>query len=505
MIIGVDVGTSMTKADAYDETGRTIASAEQASTLHQYDDGRVEQDLEDVLASAAAVIRRVAAETGPVRALALTGQGDGLWLRDAAGSATRPPISWLDDRAADVVRGWQDDGTVAEVYRRTGTGLFPGCHAPLLNSLARTEPESLERAAVAGYCVDALVQRLTGEITVDASDASLPFLDVATRRYDEDAIAACGVSGARHLLADPAPPGTVYALDARGAEITGLPVGTPVSGGPFDLPACAVGAGLSAPGDGLLIIGTTLACEVFTDHVDIAAGAGDPAGMWLCTPDPTTWLRAMPAMVGTAGLDWLLDFLGVGIDALGGLLEGTAPGAGGVSALPFLSASGERAPFVDTRARGQIEGITLSTRRGDVVRAVCEGIAYTAKHCFERASASAPALGRLVACGGGSRSGPWAQIFADVLGIPLVVPDDPGLGTRGAAVTALRALGDEIDPAAWAARSRTVEPAPDTADCYGEGYLRYRAHVDTARDFWARQADGFRRPEERPLAGMHAP
>lgn len=502
MIVGVDVGTSITKADAYDDNGRTLASAERASRLEQYPDGRVEQDLDDVVASVADVVHRVVGEAGStargeVRALALTGQGDGLWLRDAAGAATRPPISWLDDRAADVVRGWQDDGTLAEVYRRTGAGLFPGSHAPLLVSLERDEPAALDRAAVAGYCVDALVQRLTGVVTVDASDASLPFLDVVARRYDEEAIAACGLSRRRGLLPEPAPSGSVFALDRRGAEITGLPVGTPVTGGPFDLPACAVGAGLSTPGDGLLIIGTTLACEVFTDQVapddpDDTTGP-EPAGMWLCTPQDGLWLRAMPAMVGTAGLDWLLEFLGVGIDALPGLLEGTSPGAGGVSALPFLSASGERAPFVDTRARGQIEGVTLGTGRGDVVRAVCEGIAYTAKHCFERAASSVDRAGRLVACGGGSRSRLWAQIFADVLERPLVVPDDSGLGTRGAAMTAARALGDDVDPVAWAAPNQVVEPDPASHACYAEGYLRYRAHVDTAREFWARQAQGFRR------------
>lgn len=503
MIIGVDVGTSMTKADAYDEHGAKLASAERPSRLEQFGDGRVEQDLEDVVASVADVIRRVVGEgEEPVRALALTGQGDGLWLRDADGFAVRPPISWLDDRAGGVVRRWQDDGTVAEVYRRTGSGLFSGCHAPLLVALGRDEPESLERAVVAGYCVDALVQRLTGEITVDVSDASLPFLDVVSRTYDDAAIAACGLTDRRRLFADPAPAGSVFSLDRRGAEITGLPEGTPVTGGPFDLPSCAVGAGLSRPGDALLIIGTTLACEVFTDrapgsipgHDRTESGtAAEPAGMWLCTPDPQRWLRAMPAMVGTAGLDWLLDVLGVGIDALAGLLDGTRPGAGGVSALPFLSASGERAPFVDTRARGQIEGVTLATGRGDVVRAVCEGIAYTARSCFERAASSADGQGRLVACGGGSRSAPWAQIFADVLERPLIVPDDPGLGTRGAAVTAARALGDDLDPATWAAPSRTVHPDPDARHCYDDGYARYRAHVDVARDFWTRQAQGFSR------------
>ena len=120
MIIGLDVGTSMTKADAYDDDGSKLASAERASRLDQDDDGRVEQDLEDVLASAADVVRRVVEEAGrPVRAVAITGQGDGLWLRDADGYATRPPISWLDDRAADTVRAWQADGTVQRVYGRT--------------------------------------------------------------------------------------------------------------------------------------------------------------------------------------------------------------------------------------------------------------------------------------------------------------------------------------------------------------------------------------------------
>lgn len=494
MIIGLDVGTSMTKADAYDEDGSKLVSAERASRLNQYDDGRVEQDLEDVLASAAEVVRRVVDEAGrPVRALAVTGQGDGLWLRDADGYATRPPISWLDDRAADTVRTWQADGTVQRVYGRTGSGLFPGCHGPLIHHLARHEPEALDRARVAGYCVDALVQRLTGEITVDASDATLPFLDVTTRRYDDEAIAACGIAGHRDLFAEPTPAGTVLELDRRGAELLGLPAGTPVTGGPFDLPSCAIGAGLSRPGDGLLILGTTLACEVFTDTVAVDP-ADEPAGMWICTPDPHEWLRAMPAMVGTAGLDWLLGLLGVGIESLGDLLEGTTPGAGGVSALPFLSASGERAPFLDTHARGQLEGVTLSTSRGQVVRAVCEGIAYTARNCFERARENTPSGGRLVACGGGSRSGPWAQIFADVLNTPLVLPDDPGLGTRGAAVAAARALGDDLDPADWAAPSRTVEPGPDAED-YAPGYRRYRAHVDTARDFWARQAESFHRPD----------
>ena len=210
-----------------------------------------------------------------------------------------------------------------------------------------------------------------------------------------------------------------------------------------------------------------------------------------CARPTQTWLRAMPAMVGTAGLDWLLDFLGVGIDALGDLLEGTRPGAGGVSALPFLSASGERAPFVDTRARGQIEGVTLGTGRGDVVRAVCEGIAYTAKHCFERAASVRRRRGP---AGGVRRRLAVRAVGADLRRRPRPAargPRRPGPGHPRRGRHRARALGDDLDPAAWAAPSRTVEPSPHARECYADGYLRYRAHVDTARDFWARQAQGF--------------
>lgn len=86
----------------------------------------------------------------------------------------------------------------------------------------------------------------------------------------------------------------MLSLDARGAELTGLPVGTPVTGGPFDLPPPAVGAGLSRPGDAILIVGTTLACEVFTDEVrekPVALTDVEPAGLWLCTPDPSGGCR----------------------------------------------------------------------------------------------------------------------------------------------------------------------------------------------------------------------
>lgn len=479
-IIGVDIGTSLTKAVVFDDSGVAVAQACTPSEVHQLPGGRVEQDLDQVVGTVATVVREVArALEGRVEALALTGQGDGVWLRDESGAAVRPAVSWLDGRANERLAAWQASGVTDDVFRRTASGMFPGCAGPILSHLDEHEPESLDRAVVAGYCVDAVLQRLTGEITVDVSDASLPFLDPATRRYDDGAIAACGLSHRRDLLAEPAKSRSVFSLDSRGAELLGLPEGLPVTAGPFDLPASAIGAGVRRAGDGILTAGTTLACQVLTDDAWFDADA-EPAGMFLATPDERTYLRAMPAMVGTASIDWACRMFGIEVERIDDLLAESGPGAGGVRALPFLSASGERAPFVDAAARAQFSGLTLEHGPADVVRALCESIAYAARHCFEAAGLS----GTLYACGGGVRSRAWTQIFADVLGTPIVIPSDPGVGARGAVLVAAEALGRPFDAERWAANAQTVECDPAAAERYRRGYAEYRETLSSARELW---------------------
>lgn len=480
-IIGVDIGTSVTKAVAFDHDGHALHAASRRSTLLRQPGGVVEQELDDVLRTVAEVVREVvAALPAPPAAVALTGQGDGLWLRDAEGRPARRMISWMDGRAAGIVSRWQRDGTVRTVYGHTGSGLFPGCHAPLLSWLREHEPETLDRAAVAGYCVDAVAQQLTGEVSVDASDATLPFLDPATRAYSTEALDACGIADVARLLPQPARPGTVLSLDARGAALLGLPAGLPVVAGPFDLPACALGSGVREPGDGLLIAGTTLACQVLTDRTD-RDPADEPAGMWLCTPDPDRWLRAMPAMVGTAGIEWALGAVGATTAELEELLAASPPGAGGVRALPFLSESGERAPFVAPDARARFEGLSLGHGRADLVRAMCEAVGYAARHCLETAGLSAT----LAACGGGTRSEGWMRAFTGILGRPVRVPTETEVGAKGVAAVARAALGDPVDEERWHAGFRVWEPDPAHRELYERGYAAYRAEVDRARDRWA--------------------
>lgn len=483
MILGVDIGTSVTKAALIGRDGATAMSASRPSQVNYLDGGRVEQDFEIVLNSVAAVVRDVMATTDErVEALAITGQGDGLWLRDESGQAVRAPISWLDARAADVVRQWSvggEDSVIERVFRLTGSGVFPGSHAALLAYLADHEPASLERAVVAGYCVDAVLQRLTGVVTVDASDASLPFLDVTSRTYVEEALDVCGVSAWRHLLAPPSPPHTVHRLDADGAALLGLPQGMPVTAGPYDLQACGFGSGTTRTGEGTVVVGTTLSCQVLTDDASVVPGS-EPAGMWLCTPDPSRYLHVMPSMVGTASLDWVLKLVVARPEGLDRLLGESAAGASGVRALSFLSGSGERAPFVDPRARGQFTGLELGTTGADLVRSMCEAIAYAARHCFDSLGLDS----ELAGCGGGLKSAGWAQIFADVMDRPLHLATDDMVGARGAAYVAWESLGSPIDIESWRGQRRVVEPDAEARVTYQRGYRDYVESLAVARENW---------------------
>lgn len=484
MLIGLDAGTSVVKATAFSDDGDEIAVAARPTRTLSPAAGRAEQDLEEVIAAVGAVVREVTeAAAEPPDLLGITGQGDGLWLLDEQGRATRPPILWSDARAAPIVAEWLAAGVVEAGFRHSGNVVFPGAAAPLLVALGRDEPESLERAATAGYCKDAILQRLTDARATDASDASLPFLDLVGRHYDPALLDLYGVAAWRRLLApiDPTPR-PLRPLTADGAALTGLPRGTPVGGGLIDLCATMIGGGVRRPGDGLVILGTTLGCAVLIDRVSTD---GPVAGMTLCFPEPERWARVMPAMVGTPSLEWALGLVGAARGDLDAILADTAPGAGGVLALPFFSAAGERAPFVDPAARGQLLGLSLETTRATLVRAVCEGIAYAARHCLE--AAGLQAVAGVVVSGGGARSAGWRQLLADVVGRPIEIAREGEVGARGAAMVALAAAGRGVDADRWTRPEGVVAPRLELAVRYEAGFDFYLDRLAAAKGGWSAQ------------------
>ncbi|MGC9538078.1 FGGY family carbohydrate kinase [Streptomyces sp. UG1] len=469
MYIGIDVGTSTVKAAAFDTTGRELAveTSPVALALHG---GHVEQDMEEVYAAVVGVLDALTARIAePVDLAGLTGQGDGVWLVDKEGHPVRPAASWMDGRAHELLDQWLADGTFETVFRCTGSAMFPGCPGPLLAWFDRYEPAALDAAATALYCKDMVFRRLTGApATTDVSDASMPFLDPRTRTYDNRVVELLGLTHRRGLLAPVGDP--IATAEAR----EGLPPGTRLANGPYDLPSCALGAGVTAPGDGLLIVGTCLAALVATTDLDLK---GEPAGLYISTDRPGHWLRAMPAMVGTAALDWVLTTTGVRHEEVDALLAGTPPGANGVRVLPYFAPSGERAPFVEPRLRAELTGVCLESTKADLIRATCEGIGFAARHCLQAAGLT----GSVAVCGGGTRSPAWMRLLADVLGRPLRVVEGE-VGARGAVLAAAERFGVALDAAAWTEPTAVVEPDAARAAYYADAYEDHLARLAQARD-----------------------
>ncbi|WP_405972069.1 carbohydrate kinase [Streptomyces sp. NBC_00988] len=469
MYVGIDVGTSTVKAAAFDGSGRELAVAARPVGLSMRG-GFVEQDMDEVYGAVVAVLDELTAGVdGPFELAGLTGQGDGVWLVDGDGRPVRAAASWMDGRAHELLDQWLADGTFETVFRRTGSAMFPGCPGPLLAWLAAHEPASLDAAASALYCKDMVFQRLTGaRATTDVSDASMPFLDPRTRSYDNGVVELLGLTRRRGLLAPVADP--VATAETRGE---GLPAGTRIANGPYDLPACALGAGVTEPGDGLLIVGTCLASLVATTELDLS---GEPAGLYISLDRPGHWLRAMPAMVGTAALDWVLSTTGVRHEEVDGLLAATPPGANGVRVLPYFAPSGERAPFVEPRLRAELTGVSLESTPADLIRATCEGIGYAARHCLEAAGLT----GSLAVCGGGTRSPAWMRLLADVLGRPLRVVEGE-VGARGAVLAAAERYGVPLDAGVWTRPTEIVEPDAGRAAFYAKGFEDHLARLTAAR------------------------
>jgi erythritol kinase (D-erythritol 1-phosphate-forming) len=470
--IGVDIGTSLTKAVLFDDECEVLARHSAPTQLLRPGPGQYEVDFERLVQSVVELLKRMPVED--VDSIALTGQGDGLWLLDGDAQAVRPAITWLDARGAAVCDAWAGSGVWQEVFSRTHNAPFPGAGAAVLLALERSDPLALDAATTATQCQHAVFERLTGVRTATPSCAVLPVFDPIAGDYDEEAIRLMQLGRRRDLL-PPVSPAPVARAPMRDQIAHQLHMRREVlvATGPYDLPAAALGVGQLAPGDGVLILGTTLACMVLTHALD---PTDEPVGLTLRTGDTNGWLRAMPAMVGTACLDWVLRLVGGRVDDLGRLLSDSPPGARGVAALPFLAASGERAPFADPAARAELNGLTLEATPADVVRAMCEALGFAARQCFEAAGLT----GQVTVCGGGAASADLVQLFADVLERPLAMSDAEEPTARGAVIAA---MGGHA-----ASRSRriiTPRPAHYCAGAYGD----YVDRVNLARQHhWRKQS-----------------
>jgi xylulokinase len=470
LVVGIDLGTQSCKAVVCDEA---LAVRGQHAigypTSHPLPD-RAEQDprtWEAALAPAiAGALAAAGAKPEDITALALAGQLDGCIAVDAHGAPVHPALIWHDRRAVD------DAARVAPatVFARTGQVADASHMAPKLAWLRRHGV----RAARFHQPVSYLVEQLTGSAVIDRALASTTMLlELATGRWDDALLEAFEVT-ADEL---PAIRGTCElagTLTARGAQLTGLPVGTPVAVGTGDDFATPLGAGIVAPGPVVCAIGTAevvgaVAATAILDR------SSEPMVETHAYPTGACFVEN-PGWLSGGAVRWAVRLLGLADDAELDAVAATAPpGAGGVTFIPALA--GAMTPVWRPHARGTFHGLAAGHDRAHLARAVLEGLAFACRDVVDRLAELGLATDRVVLLGGGARSRVWAQLRADVLGIPHQVAPRTDTCPIGAAMIAAVAAGLHADLAAAAALLPPPVDAFTPGDRLDAPYERYRRLV----------------------------
>lgn len=438
-LLGIDAGQTTVKAVVHDASMRPIAWGRRSSPVEHPAPGFAQRAQEDLWQAAVGAIAEALASArtvgiGPerIRAVGVSGHGDGLHLVDRAGAPVGPAITAMDTRArAEAAELSATTERGRTILTRSGQQPPVGGAGPLLLWLTRNDPALLEHAATMLFCKDVLRLRLTGEMGTDLSDATATFLDTRTAEWSPQILAAFGLDEFAHLLptlAESAAPGGRVTRAA--AEATGLAEGTPVVVGLHDVQANSLGMGALTPGRLALVAGSFSTNGVTTTQVHV-----DPR--WQSRVSITADLRIAMSTSATAApaFDWMLRLLGVTGEADRDTLLTEAAALDPEEDVPLLLPYLYGAPFEAT-ASGTLAGLRGRHTRAHVVRGLLEGI--TLMHwrhvgaLAEKFSWDEPVL-----LGGGlSRSPLYAQLVADALAAPVQVVRTDEAGAFGAAALA---------------------------------------------------------------------
>jgi erythritol kinase len=481
ILIGIDAGTSVIKAVAFELSGRQIASASTRNHYSTGEDGSAIQSLDQTWRDCVTALRGLSAKVDDLprrtAGVAVTAQGDGTWL---VGQDNRPVADawlWLDARAAPTVRRLSAGPGNRARFEATGTGLNTCQQGTQMAHMDRHHPELLDRAGVALHCKDWLYLNLTGIRATDPSEASFTFGNFRNRRYDDGAIEALGLTHRHGLLPEIVDGTTVaHGLTREAAAATGLLEGTPVSLGYVDMVMTALGAGVRTAGgnNALSTIGSTGVHTRAKDVADVTLNA-EGTGYVICLPVPGVVTQVQTNMSATLNIDWALS-LAAGLMAEAGAepshadlvarIDGWLAAAkpSGIIYHPYISEAGERGPFVNAGARAGFIGLSMRHRFPDLLRSVVEGLGLATRDCYA-AMGEMPAELRLT--GGAARSRALRNMLSAAVGAPVRISGREEAGAAGAAMMSAVAIGayPSMDAciADWVTPLLEEPEAPDAA------------------------------------------
>jgi sugar (pentulose or hexulose) kinase len=495
-LLGLDAGSTLTKAALFDLQGHEIARAAERVPLMRPHAGWVEVDPGQAWQSARSSIRSIVHQAGiapsDIAAIGISAAMVGAWLVDTDGNALRSGINWEDSRTQRMLdaRLAADPDFYRRIFRSDGCVMQQGCTLPLAAWLREHEPDIFAAAAHIFSYKDFLRMRLTGRAAADRTEAAVAPGDARERGRSAEMFELFGLADAGEKFPDAQDSEAVAGtLTAWAANELGLVEGTPVAIGAGDVPSTIVGASALQAGTALVVLGTTCIAGVVSDEPVFTP---PDLGLLFTLPE-RAWFRSMVNVAGTLNLDWAIStILGETTrDAalfaqLDDMVSGVPIGSEGVVFLPYLSESGIIAPVFDQRARAGFLGLTPRHGRAHMMRAVYEGVILAIRDLMQHLP---PVEGDILLTGGGANSRAWTQMLADALGRAIAVPAGSEFGARGAALLAGTAVGifPSVRHASMSTReiARRQEPSAETLPAWDRAFASYSAQ----RDLILRKAD----------------
>lgn len=438
MYLGIDLGTSSVKVLAMNRNGQIIDEATEDYPVYYPKQNWAEQEPEEWWQGTLKALKSIIANNpllqSDLRGIGFSGQMHGMVALDALGQVLRPAIIWCDQRT------WAECEAITKHFGQKGLSdlvgnkALTGFTAPKMLWLKNHQPEVFDQTAMFLLPKDYIRYRLTGDFATDYSDASgTLLLDVGARSYSKEMLGFLGISEGQlpKCFESYAVTGT---LSMAIKEALGLKTAheVVVVGGAGDQAAGAIGTGTVSQGVVSVTLGTS--GVVFAAHDTYLVDAENRLHAFC---DASGRYHSMGVMLSAASsLKWWAEqVVGEAIDVL---LEEVSNDISQTVFLPYLL--GERTPYPDPDARGTFVGMDMNTARGEMTKAVLEGVAFGLKDSLDILLDMGIPVDEIRVIGGGARSQTWLQILSDVFGRALVGINTNQGGALGAAI--LAAVGD---------------------------------------------------------------
>ncbi len=488
--LGVDIGTFESKGVLVSHSGRIIGSASRPHELivprAGWAEHRAEEDWwGDFVHITRTLLDSTGINPGQVDAIATSAIGPCMLPVDGNGHPLMNGVLYgVDTRASREIDLLNREIGEDRILDLCGNALTSQSVGPKILWLRRQEPEIFRRTARVLTSTSYLVSRLTGNDVIDHYTAASfsPLYDIDQRCWTTDLT--------DDIISPERLPKLAWSteiaghVNARAAQETGLAAGTPVTTGTIDAAAEAVSVGTRHEGDMMMMYGSTIFI------IQIAAERFRNDRLW-----HAPWLypgtHATMAGLATSGTltHWFRDQLARDLDrdeafaALAEEAEASPPGANGLIILPYFS--GERTPLHDPMAKGSVFGLNLTHSRGDIYRALLEGIANGTAHVIDTYREAGHPPVRILAVGGGVRNQVWLQATSDIGQVPQIIAEKTVGASYGNAFLAACAAGiaepDDID--AWNPEAGRISPRQ--LPVHARQYRLFRRLYEQTRDIAA--------------------